>query len=407
MTLGVSFVLAILGVATFVGPLIGERLQVPGAVIEILLGFALSFVLPHADYATNGIVATLGSLGFLILMFLVGVEFDLAEIRGASRSASLMGIVLLTSSFLVSWLLLGRLAGASSMWVLAGAATSVGVTVPVLHVRGWMGARFARDVLMVGAVAEIGYLVALNVLSVASRHDSAMTAILLGTRALAFIGFSLFVVFLIRRLRVKAPRHFHRWFLRDDPLEVGLRGTFALLFVVVASCGLLHIPNVLGAVLAGVIFRSVIGHAKAIVERVTSVANAFLIPLFFLDVGLQTPLRSDVEGLAPVAALVLLVLSVPRLVVVPYLRRRGNSWRVSFAGAASLMAPLTLLVTTAQIGKADGFIGPRNYTAIILVAVVSAIIFPSVARGLLPHRRDEGSREDRKSPAPTRRLEAN
>jgi Kef-type K+ transport system membrane component KefB len=317
-----------------------------------------------------------------------------------------MGVALLVVSFAVSWFFLGHLAGASSLWVLAGAATSVGVTVPVLHVRGWMGARFARDVLMVGAVAEIGYLVALNVLSVASRHDSVMTAILLGSRALGFVGFTLFVVVLIRRLRARAPRHFHRWFLRDDPLEVGLRGTFALLFVVVASCGLLHIPNVLGAVLAGVIFRSVIGHAKAIVERVTSVANAFLIPLFFLDVGLETPLRTDLASLAPVAALVLLVLSVPRLVVVPYLRRRGNSWRISLAGAASLMAPLTLLVTTAKIGKSDGFIGPRNYTALILVAVVSSIIFPSVARGLLPHRRDECSRDEAPGATSTRQDEA-
>lgn len=377
-----------LGVAAFVGPLVGERLRVPGAVIEMMLGFGLSFVLPRSDFSSTGVVSTLGTLGFLILMFLVGVEFDLVELRGASRSASLMGVTLLVISFAVSWFLLGHLAGASSMWVLAGAATSVGVTVPVLHLRGWMGERFARDVLMVGTVAEIGYLVALNVVSVASRHDSRVTAILLGTRALGFVALALGVVLAIRRLRSKVPRHFHRWFLRDDPLEVGLRGTFALLFVVVAACGLLHIASVLGALLAGVIFRSVIGRAKAIVERVTSVANAFLIPLFFLNVGLQTPVRADLAGLVPVAALVLIVLAVPRLVVVPYLRRRGYSWRLSMAGAVSLMAPLTLLVTTAEIGKTDGFIGPRNYAAIILVAVASAILFPSVARGLLPHRRD-------------------
>jgi len=394
MALGVSFVLAILAVATFVGPLIGERLHVPGAVVELVIGIALSFVLPAADVARNGVVSTLGELGFLVLMFLVGVEFDFAEIRGASRSAFFMGVALFAVSLVTSWLLLGRLAGASDIWVLAGAATSVGITVPVLHVRGWMGERFGRDVLIVGTVAEISYLMALNVLSVASRHDSSATTVLLGTRALGFVIFALVVVGFIRRVRSRVPKHFHRWFLRDDPLEVGLRGTFAMLFVVVAVSGVMRIPSVMGAVLAGVIFRSVIGRAKAIVERLTSVANAFLIPLFFLSVGLQTSLRADTLGLWPVVGLVLVALSLPRLVVAPYLRRRGHSWRLAFAGSVSLMAPLTLLVTTAQIGRSGGFIGSKNYAAIIVVAAISAIIFPSIARGMLPHRREEAQRVD-------------
>jgi len=405
MALGVSFVLAILAVATFVGPLIGERLRVPGAVIELLIGIGLSFVLPSGDLTSTGVVSTLGELGFLILMFLVGVEFDFAEIRGASRSAFLMGAALFAVSLTTSWFLLGHLAGASTIWVLTGAATSVGITVPVLHVRGWMGDRFGRDVLMVGTVAEICYLVALNVLSVASRHDSGVTTVLLGTRALGFVVFALLVVGFVRRIRSRVPRHFHRWFLRDDPLEVGLRGTFAMLFVVVAFSGVMRIPSVMGALLAGVIFRSVIGRAKTIVERLTSVANAFLIPLFFLSVGLQTSLRADLIGLWPVVGAVLVVLSIPRLVVLPYLRRRGYSWRLALAGSVSLMAPLTLLVTTAQIGRSGGFIGAKNYAAIIVVAVVSTIIFPSVARGILPHRREEAQRIEEATSTDTSSVE--
>ena len=388
MTLNVSFVLAALALATFICPLLGERLRVPGAVVEIVAGVALSHFIAARDVASGSVVATLGGLGFMILMFLVGFELDLREIWGASRAPVVMGVVLFAVSLLAAWLLVGHVAGASTIWVLAGAATSVGVTVPVLHVRCWMGDRFGRDVLMVGAVAEVAYLAALSVFG-AGKQGSSLATVLVGLRGLEFLVFVLSVATLVKRLRSRVPRHFHRWFLRDDPLEVGLRGTFALLFGVVATAGFLRVPTVVGALLAGVIFRSVIGNAKAIIERVTSVGNSFFVPLFFLTVGLETPLRSDVVSLAAVVGAMLLALSVPRLVVAPFLRRRGYTWRLSIAGSVSLMAPLTLLVTTAEIGRATGLTGLRTSSALVIVAVVSAIIFPVLARVLLPHRRDD------------------
>lgn len=393
MSLSVSFVLALLSIAAFVGPLIGEIVSVPGAVVELVIGIGLSRVIAPADYSRSSVISSLGELGFLILMFLVGLEIDFRQLLGAARGSVAMGAALFLTSLGVSWLILGHLAGASPIWVLAGAATSVGITVPVLYVQGWMGQRFGHDVLLVGSVTEVIYLGSLNILSVASRHDSITTSALLGTRVALFFLFAFVLVRLFQRSRSRVPRHFHRWFRRDDPIEVGLRGTFALLFVVVAFAGVIRIPTVLGALLAGVIFRSVIGNARAIIERLTSVANSFFIPLFFLTVGLQTPVRASVVSLLPLIGLILVVVSVSRLILVPYLRYRGYSWRMSFAGAAMLMAPLTLLVTTAEIGRSAGFLGPRNYAAIIMVAVLSSVLFPITARVLLPTYREHAAYE--------------
>ena len=389
MTFNISVVLAVLAVAAFAGPLIGELVGVPGAVVELVTGLALTTVVPARLTSSHGVIATLGQMGFLVLMFLVGLEFDLRQIWRASRGNLIMGVGLFAASLGLSSLVIGHLAGASSLWVLAGAATSVGVTVPVLHVHGWMGERFANDVLMVGAIAEIAYLLALNALSVASGHDSLVTTALLGARAVVLIVFAIVTVSLLHRARRRIPHHFHRWFLRDDPIEVGLRGTFALLFVVVAVVGLDHIPTVLGALLAGVIFRAVMGNARAITSRLTSLANSLFIPLFFLTVGLQTRLHSDVVSLVPMLALVLATISVPRLILAPYLRWRGYRWRLSLAGSTSLMAPLTLLIATAEIGRSSGLLSARNVGALIVTAAASAIIFPTVTKRLLPYRDDE------------------
>jgi Kef-type K+ transport system membrane component KefB len=383
VTLSVGFVLAVLCAAGFFGPLIAEALNLPSAAVELVIGFGLSFLVPASALAKNGPISNLGALGFLILMFLVGTEFDLREIWNGSRSSVVMGVVLFTTSVAASFMFVGHLSGVASIWILAGAATSVGVAAPVLHSHGWNGSRFARDVLVVGSVAEILYLATLTALSVQARHGSGQTAVLLGVRATLLVVFAVTLVQGIRRLRARVPRHFHRWFRRDDPIELGLRGTFALLFVVVAFSSLVQIPNVLGSMLAGVIFRSVIGNAKAILERLSSVANSFFIPIFFLTVGLQTNLREGIAGLVPTMGVVLLALSASRLILVPFLKKRGHSMRQGFAGSFLLMAPLTLLITTAEIGETGGFLDPNNVSAMIVTATVSSLIFPAVGKRLL------------------------
>jgi len=146
---------------------------------------------------------------------------------------------------------------------------------------------------------------------------------------------------------------------------------------------------VLGALIAGIIFRAVMGNAKAIASRLTSMANSFFIPMFSFTVGLQTPLRSDVVGLIPIIAVLLVAISVPRLAGAPYLRWRGYSWRLAFAGSAALVAPLTLLIATAEIGRSSGLLEPRNYGALVMTAAVSAIVFLIITKRVLPHRSRE------------------
>lgn len=375
--------LAILSICAFAGPLIAERVGAPGAVLELIIGLGLSFVIPRATVAPGTFLANLGSLGFLVLMFLVGVDIDVRDLRRESRLSLVAGVALFVLSLVISEVVLGKVAGTSALWVLSGAAVSVGLAAPVLNAHGWGTSKLSQEILVVGSVAEVAYLLTLSAVSVAQRHGFHTTAVLVSFRTIAVVLVALGSGFLIRRYRARLPQHFHRWFRRDDPIELGLRGALAMLFIFVAASSVIHMPSVIGALSAGVVFRAVIGNARAIIERLTSVANSFFIPLFFLNVGLETPFRSDVVELLPTVALALGVMMVSRLFLVPYFRARGFGMRVSFAGSFLLMAPLTLLVTTAKIGSSAGLLTQRSSTAIILIATVSAAIYPLIGRYLL------------------------
>lgn len=383
MSVHIGLTLAVLSVAAFAAPLVAERTGIPSAVLELIVGLGLGFILPSATYASGTFIASLGSLGFMILMFLVGAELDIRSLWRGSRVTIVAGFALFAVSLGFSEIVLGHVLGASPLWVLSGAATSVGLTAPILNARGWMGTEYATEQLLLGSVAEFIYVVCLAFVSVSPTHGWRSVVEIGGLRSVGIVAVALVMGLAVRRIRRMTPRHFHRWFRRDDPIEIGLRGTFALLFFLVAASSFIKIPDVMGALLAGLLFRAVIGHARAIIERLTSVANSFFIPLFFLTVGLRTPLRPGLVSLLPLVGLVLVVLLVPRLAFAGYFAWRGASARLSLSASLLLMAPLTLLITTAEIGQEVGLISARNGAAMVVTATLSALLFPVLAERLL------------------------
>ena len=393
----VGLTLAVLTIAAFAAPLVAERTGVPGPVLELIVGLALGFALPSSTTGHGSFIGTLGTLGFLILMFLVGVEFDLSRIWRASKSAVAVGVGLFGVSIVASAVVLGQGLNASALWVVSGAATSVGITVPVLYTQGWLKNRFAQEAILIGTVAEFCYVVVLNAMSVAPSRGLDATILLATARTLVAVVAALVLGYAVRRARSATPHHFRRWYRRDDPIEVGLRGTFALLFLLVAASALVHIALAMGAVLAGIVFRNVIGEPRALIERLTSVANSFFIPLFFITVGVQTPLRLSLVALAPLVGAAILVQSVPRLLLVGYFSWRKIPLREGLAGSLLLMAPLTMLVTTAEIGERTGRLGPHNSAAMIVTAALSALVFPVAARRLLIASPIEGDVADTQS----------
>ena len=67
-------------------------------------------------------------------------------------------------------------------------------------------------------------------------------------------------------------------------------------------------------------------------------------------------------------------------------------FKESLAAALILSAPLTLLVVFGNLGLKMGIITQSFNAAVILLAVVSSIVWPSLFKALIPHlaKREEG-----------------
>ena len=79
-------------------------------------------------------------------------------------------------------------------------------------------------------------------------------------------------------------------FSGHDPDEIGIRFSLALLFVFVGLAILLDMDPILGAFMAGAIFAFVFRDSGDLEERLSGFAYGFLIPIFFISVGVRFPL---------------------------------------------------------------------------------------------------------------------
>ncbi|MCS7008119.1 MAG: cation:proton antiporter, partial [Gaiellaceae bacterium] len=83
-----------------VGPLLAERVGLPG-IVGIILGGLLVGPSALSWIEREGIVASLGELGILILMFLAGLELDIDEFRENRTAAFRFGALTFTLPFLL------------------------------------------------------------------------------------------------------------------------------------------------------------------------------------------------------------------------------------------------------------------------------------------------------------------
>jgi Kef-type K+ transport system membrane component KefB len=338
-------------------------------------------------------VLSLVGLGFLL--FLAGLEIDLAHLRGpVLRTASVGFVATLALGVVVGFAF--RAAG----WVrsplliaVALSATTLGVVIAVLKDTGQTDAPVGRLTLAGATVADFAGVLLLSLLF---SEMSGST----GSRLLLFGMFGVLVA-----LTVMALTRLRRWAaleavlvkLQDTTAEIRVRFAVLLLIAFVAMAGTLGLETILGAFLAGAILgmvdRDTMTHPNFHL-KLEAIGYGFVIPVFFVSSGLRFDLDALVDAPSALARVplfllaLLLVRGVPAALYAPTVGRRQ-------AAAAGLLqaTSLSFLVTATSIGVTLGEMTPVNAAALVTAGLLSVIIFPLVAATLL--------RTSALSPSPT------
>ncbi|PAE20682.1 sodium:proton antiporter [Bacillus sp. 7504-2] len=385
--------LVIVIIVAFLTPLFLHRLRlafIPVVVAEILMGLVIGksgFNLVQDDMWLE----TLSTLGFIFLMFLSGLEIDFSAFSRKKKKERLpngkdepngffVASVIFLSIFIVSY-------GLSYLFVLAGmienaflmtliiSTISLGVVVPTLKEARLMKTGIGQIILLIAVIADLVTMVLLAVF--VSLYDGGQGNTWL---LLVLFGAGLLLFFVGKRFKNNKLLEG----MSTGTIQIGTRAVFTLIILLVAISETVGAENILGAFLAGVLV-SLLSPNQELVHKLDSFGYGFLIPIFFVMVGVDLDiwqLFGDPKMLMLIP-LLLLALLISKLLPVAVLKIWYDTKTVLAAGFL-LTSTLSLVIAAATIGERMGVITSELSGTLILVAVISCVITPIIFKNLLP-----------------------
>jgi Kef-type K+ transport system membrane component KefB len=164
---------------------------------------------------------------------------------------------------------------------------------------------------------------------------------------------------------------------------MGIRANFVNMFIFVAGAVLIGVEPIIGAFIGGLIFSLLFKTKHDIQEVFSGVGNGFLIPIFFINVGLNFNISylADINVIAGAIIISLLLLVIRYLSMIHFLFT-GMSFRLFMVAPVALSFPLTLMVTVAMFGLSYKMLDETDAAMLIISALLTAIVYPVLTKQL-------------------------
>ncbi|MGB3461693.1 cation:proton antiporter [Rhodanobacter lindaniclasticus] len=379
----ILFTLFVVFVAAQIGSEIAQRLKLPGVVGEIAAGCAigpslLGWISP-GQIAPGTPLDVLAEIGVILLLFAVGLETRLEDMKKVGAVAFAVGVVGVLVPFGMGsvWAHGNGFDWDRSLFVAAAfVATSAGITARVLQELNALQRIESKVILGAAVIDDILAMLLLGVVislqgggSVDASH---LLVVLAGAAGfIAVIGWG----------GTRVMRWNSAWL--DKPL-----GPHSPLMIVLALClGLAWLSTrfglaaIIGAFLAGMIASET--RQQHILEKQTAPLLALLTPFFFVVTGSKV----DLHELASAEALWMLAV-VTAIAVVSKL---AGGWLGSLTlGTRSAtiigfgMVPRGEVgIVVATLGLAAGVFDNRIYAIIVAMSLLTAMVTPPILAWLL------------------------
>lgn len=378
MELDQAWSLMLVSLAAALLPGISRIVRLPGVVLEILFGIILGKSFLDLSFSGNWL-PFLAQLGFLLLMFQAGMEIDVGMLKQQSRGRLLFQLIIF--SLTVALASLAAVLMKQGFYVaLVLSTTSLGLVVPALKEAGLVKTQTGQALLIAATLADFLTLFGITFFVLWTQYGLSWRFLL---PLPLFAGFALLLKF-GRMWAWWHPGAAGRLLAPQDHQELGVRISMALLFFFIALSELVHLEPVLGAFLGGALLAVVFREKEHLENKVSGIGYGFLIPLFFINVGMNFDLANILSWQQIAFALQLLCAAL-LVKIIPSLlfRFSGVSLGRTLSMGVLLSSRLSLIIVAATIGLELGFITDAFKDAIILLALMTCLLGPSLFKLLL------------------------
>lgn len=392
----VSFTILLLVILTL--PPIFERLRLPGLVGLLFAGVILG---KDGLYLLDGdseSIKLFADIGKIYLMFVAGLEIDLAEFRKTKNRSLVFG----TLTFLFP-LLMGTIVGQqfgfsfnTSILIGSFLASHTLLGYPIVQRLGMV--RNEAVMVTIGATIFTD-IAALLVLAVCvAIHGGEFSSVTLAIQLVSLVLYSIIVLVGFDWLGKE--------YFRRTGDEESNQFLFVLLAVFLASIGaqFINVDKIVGAFLAGLAVNDVVGEGP-VKEKVEFVGGTLFIPFFFVGMGLLLDIPAFVKTIRFDLLLVIgivgglifskLIAAMIAKLIYRYTWSEGlTMWSLSLPQVAATLAA-ALAAYEAKNSLGESLINEAVFNSVIVLMLITSILGPVLtaqfARKLsLPKTQKEG-----------------
>lgn len=371
----------IISILAFITPLIIssiKKIKIPFVVGEIFVGLIVGksgFNIVHNDIW----IVFLSNLGLAYLMFLSGLEIDFSMFKENKesfkilRTCILMFFASLITAFAFSFILV-KLEIIKNLYfsTFLLTATAPGFLVPVLKEKNLLKSAYGQTMLIFSLLCEFICLISLTLISSIIKE---------GLNYKSFLFIFIFAAAFLIYFFIK--KNYKRILLKIETLNglhIEVRAAFAVILLLVFLSRKTGTEIVLGAFLAGVIFSLISGRTRGnLNEELDIIGYGLLIPIFFIEVGVNLNIGNIITNLKLMAMLplILIIFYIIKLVASLFLYNMFN-FNKMISSSFLLASQLSLMIVGCQIAYNLNVITQQIYSLLIMTTIISCFLFPVI-----------------------------
>lgn len=423
---GLTFLMfAILLIAGKLGNIV-EKYGQPAVVGELLAGIALAAATYFGisflgDIRENTVIAFVAQFGALLLLFSIGLESNLVEMKKVGLRAllvALIGVIVpftLGAFVLSPWLFPGSAMTTQLFVGAALVATSVGITASVFRSLGIEKTRAAKTVIGAAVIDDILGLLVLAIVSSLAAGDqlSGSGVAILVVKSFGFLIGALILGTILAKPLSRLFSKIHTGLGMKVTLAIGL----ALIFGYLAE--VFGLEPIIGAFAAGLILDavhfssfadpSIIKDLRALelskkaekdalsniirrhrhtnIEDLVNNIGYIFIPIFFVFAGLQIDFGSLLKPELYVTALIISIVAIAGKLVAGFAAQ--GSLREKLLVGTSMVPRGEVGLVFAATGSSLGVLDADQFSVIVIVIIVTTFIAPIAIKKLAKQTPDD------------------
>jgi monovalent cation:H+ antiporter-2, CPA2 family len=372
LLLDIAFLTAVAGICSIVM----VKLKFPPIIGYLIAGILLGPAVFSQISIDQSTVALLSSMGIVLLMFYIGLELNLRELRRMGSLAMMVTVISMTTMVIIGYIV-GILIGLDPITsiflgaIISGSSTAV--VVGVMHSLGILNTKLARTAIVITVLEDVGQVIILTLAAPLLVGESPT----LGSTFNMVLVILVFMALSIVLGATLIPKVIN-WIGRRYPGEVLLIVTVALCFAMALASSSIGLSIAIGAFLMGVIV-SQSSFVQVIRSKVEPMKELFM-AVFFISIGMQIDPAMILPGivLALIIAATFVVAKTVSVSAAAYIS--GMEARSSFQIGIGMVAMGEFAFIIAKVALDAGQVDVGFYSSVIIAALITMVFLPVAAR---------------------------